>query len=115
MLPSGTQLVYKNRIGWAHDRLKRAGLSTSRRRGFWQLTPAGAELAAKHPAGLPGALIESLLREFNDVRLRPTDDTDGDAPPAPGLETSPTVSPDDRLEQAVSELRHGVVAEVLDQ
>jgi restriction system protein len=21
MLPSGTQLVYKNRVGWAHDRL----------------------------------------------------------------------------------------------
>ncbi|MGJ7557255.1 winged helix-turn-helix domain-containing protein [Variovorax sp. RB3P1] len=26
-LPSGVQLVYKNRAGWAHDRLKRAGLS----------------------------------------------------------------------------------------
>ena len=37
ILPSGVQLVYKNRAGWAHDRLKRAGLSTSRRRGYWQL------------------------------------------------------------------------------
>jgi len=37
ILPSGVQLVYKNRAGWAHDRLKRAGLSASRRRGYWQL------------------------------------------------------------------------------
>ena len=27
LLPSGKQTVYKNRAGWAHDRLKRAGLS----------------------------------------------------------------------------------------
>ena len=35
LLPSGIQRIYKNRAGWAHDRLKRAGLSTSRRRGYW--------------------------------------------------------------------------------
>jgi len=29
LLPSGSQLVYKNRAGWAHDRLKRAGLSSN--------------------------------------------------------------------------------------
>lgn len=34
LLPSGVQPVYKNRAGWAHDRLKRAGLSDSLRRGF---------------------------------------------------------------------------------
>jgi restriction system protein len=31
LLSSG-QLIYKNRAGWAHDRLKRAGLSDSPRR-----------------------------------------------------------------------------------
>ena len=29
LLPSGAQPMYKNRAGWAHDRLKRAGLSLS--------------------------------------------------------------------------------------
>jgi restriction system protein len=29
ILPSGRQAVYKNRAGWAHDRLKRAGYSSS--------------------------------------------------------------------------------------
>jgi len=41
-LPSGVQPVYKNRNGWAHDRLKRAGFSTSPRYGFWQLTTQGS-------------------------------------------------------------------------
>ena len=41
ILPSGLQHVYKNRIGWAHDRLKRAGYSSSPRKGFWQITDAG--------------------------------------------------------------------------
>ncbi|HBX8178610.1 TPA: hypothetical protein MIH55_23950, partial [Klebsiella pneumoniae] len=40
LIPSG-QPVYKNRAGWAHDRLKRAGLSQSLSRGKWCLTEAG--------------------------------------------------------------------------
>jgi len=44
LLPSGKQAVYKNRIGWAHDRLKRAGYSRSLRRGLWQVTAAGRAL-----------------------------------------------------------------------
>lgn len=64
------QLIQKGPLpATSHDRLKRAGLSTSRRRGFWQLTDDDLALAAKHPSGLPDDVVESLLREFNDVRL----------------------------------------------
>ena len=38
LLPTQRQRVYQNGIGWAHDRLKRAELSHSPRRGLWQLT-----------------------------------------------------------------------------
>src|SRR5690606_32751299 len=37
LIASG-QATYKNRAGWAHDRLKRAGLSSSAKRGYWKLT-----------------------------------------------------------------------------
>ena len=40
LLSSGAQLVYKTRAGWAHDRLKRAGLSDSTRRRSWTVDPA---------------------------------------------------------------------------
>src|SRR5437868_3093627 len=47
-VPSGVQPLYKNRNGWAHDRLKRAGLSTSPWVGFWKLTPEGLKYTAKN-------------------------------------------------------------------
>src|SRR5271166_3673700 len=52
LLPSGAQRVYKNRVGWAHDRLKRAGFSGSLRRGYWQLTEQGQQFANRNPAHL---------------------------------------------------------------
>ncbi len=74
LLPSGTQRVYKNRAGWAHDRLKRAGLSSSTRRGHWQLTPKGIEFAVNHPPPLSAADVEQLAIGFMDVRLRERSD-----------------------------------------
>src|SRR5438132_10360084 len=77
LLPHGQQTVYTNRVGWAHDRLKRSGLSRSLRRGFWRLTDAGREFAAANPPPLSEAAVERLAFEFNDVRLRPAN------PPTP--------------------------------
>jgi restriction system protein len=70
MLPSGKQLVYRNRIGRAHDRLKRAGLSSSPRRGFWKLTEAGTAFASKNKAIRP-AELERLASVDRASRLRP--------------------------------------------
>lgn len=112
LLPSGVQAVYKNRAGWAHDRLKRSGLSTSLKRGFWKLTEAGREFARVNPSPLSEVLVEKLATENHDVRLRPVDTTE---PPPPTLPTTEaTASPDDRLEAALSELKRTVAAELLE-
>lgn len=116
VLPSGVQQVYKNRAGWAHDRLKRAKLSASPRRGYWQLTEAGQAFARDHPGPLSSDISERLATEHSDVRLRPFSD-DQPFPTAPTQTPAgdrATVSPDDRLEQALSELRQNVAAELLD-
>ena len=62
VLPSGSQPVYQNRIGWAHDRLKRANLSHSKAHGVWQLTEDGHALAEAYPDGLPDDLVEEVAR-----------------------------------------------------
>ncbi|MES7798450.1 winged helix-turn-helix domain-containing protein, partial [Cutibacterium acnes] len=49
MLPSGMQAVYRNRAGWAHDRLQRAGLSSSPRRGFGE-SPLKASRSRSMPS-----------------------------------------------------------------
>lgn len=114
-LPSKVQSTYKNRAGWAHDRLKRAGLSGSARRGFWQLTPEGHTFASNFRQ-LSAAQVEELATGHTDVRLGSPEDAD-DRP----VETRTTLpqelgtsTPDDRLEEALVELRATVTAELLD-
>jgi len=115
MLTSGSQQVYKNRAGWAHDRLKRAGLSSSPKRGNWKLTPQGATFVAQHPAALPADVVQRLAMDFLGVKLKPTAGTaepihPAPTPPAP----SAVVSPDDQLEVAIAELRAAASTELLE-
>lgn len=115
LLSSGAQPVYKNRAGWAHDRLKRGGLSSSPRRGVWQITTEGLRFAAENPAPLPPEQVQRMAREFIDVRLRPMADAPLIEPPT----TSPMLvdavaSPDDRLSDALDELHAAAKAELLD-
>jgi len=112
MLPSGMQAVYKNRAGWAHDRLKSAGYSTSLRRGFWKLTPAGFDFVREHPQPLSPDELDELATGNIDVRLRPEPGTDTVAAKPEPL--SSTQSPDDRLEQALQEMRRSVAGEILE-
>jgi restriction system protein len=117
LLPSSVQHVYKNRAGWAHDRLKRAGLSWSPRRGFWQLTPAGIEYVREHSAALPPAEVARLAEAFTQVRLSPPREIDVVEQQALAVLESPPViteSPDETLERAVSEIRESVGAELLE-
>ncbi len=116
LLPSGAQPVYRNRTGWANDRLKRAGLSTSPRRGHWMLTDAGRDFVSRHTGPFTPEQVEDLALSNLGVRLRPKG---GDAvapeekPSVPPL-TSALASPDDRLEQALQELRESVAGELLE-
>lgn len=117
LLPSGSQPIYKNRAGWAHDRLKRAGLSSSPRRGFWQLTPKGSEYALAHAEPLRQLEIEQLARDYMEVLLRPAvgDSAPNAATLISGVTATPaTVSPDDRLGLAIVELRAAVASELLE-
>jgi len=115
-LPSGVQRVYKNRAGWAHDRLKRAGLSVSTRRGYWELTEAGHAFARDNAAPLSDEALEELATGHTDVRLR-KGRPDGQEPTVPVIRPGTDLaaaSPDDRLEQALSELRESVSQELLE-
>jgi len=115
VLDSGAQ-VYKNRAAWAHDRLKRAGLSSSPRRGVWQLTEAGRNYVSDHPLPLDDAAVGRIANGYLSVKLRSSVDAaalDGPASSelAPG---SPVLSPDDRLDSALAELKSATAAELLD-
>lgn len=115
MIASG-QLVYKNRTGWAHDRLKRAGLSQSLSRGKWCLTTEGLHWIQAHPQPLTEEEVNHLAFDFMDVKLKQQSDAvELDRSPAPPTnEELAKSSPDDRLDQALKELRDAVAVEVLE-
>ena len=117
LLPSGTQPVYKNRAGWAHDRLKRAGLSSSPRRGFWKITPAGAEFLQKNALPFSVELTDELAMGYIDVKLRGDTTTPHEAPavvPLGDAQRFSKSSPDDRLEHALEELKQSAETELLE-
>jgi len=129
LLPSGKQQVYKNRTGWAHDRLKRAGLSKSIRKGFWKLTTDGIQFAANHPQLLSDEQVERLATAFMDVTLSKqiesafaestsqgslTESLPQIFPAESTLPISSVESPDDRLESAVQEIKKSVTEEILE-
>ncbi|QGG11998.1 restriction endonuclease [Citrobacter braakii] len=110
------QLVYKNRAGWAHDRLKRAGLSQSLSRGKWCLTPEGVKWVQVHTQPLTEEEVNHLAFDFMNVKLKQQPDAvDLDPrPAAPNQEDLAKSSPDDRLDQALKELRDAVADELLE-
>jgi len=116
-LPSKQQPVYYNRVAWAHDRLKRAGLSSCARRGFWKITESGLSFVAAHPRAFAPDAIERLARVPLDSRLRidPASESQHSqvmVPPASMADV--TKSPDERIEEALGELNESVATELLE-
>ena len=49
LLPSGTQTIIYNRVGWAKTYMKKAGLLTTPKREHFQITDRGKELLQSNP------------------------------------------------------------------
>lgn len=108
------QPIFRNRTGWAHDRLKRAGLSESAKRGYWRITQAGRDYVAQHPTPLPPSEVDRLANIFKTVEsLRPRDAVPVEPQSEPVRTTdSNSLSPDDRLTQALNELREATASDL---
>ncbi len=113
LLPSKTQPIYKNRAGWAHDRLKRAGLSSSPRRGYWKLTDDGVAFVQSHHHPLSPEEVRELTVVDPNVRLRPLAENDGSETALPEQDAETWATPDDRLENALTELEHSTAEDLL--
>ena len=109
------QAVYKNRAGWAHDRLKRSGFSSSPKHGTWKITPEGIAFAAGHTSPLSAAEIDKLASSHLNVPLASL--TSGQEPThsSQDLVDDDVQSPDDRLQAALYEIRSTITSELLER
>lgn len=104
LLPSGRQAVYKNRIGWAHDRLKRAGWTVFAKRGVWRITAEGINALAENSDGFD----DNTLRRLASVESANSDPV----PPSPEV-ASARQSPLERLQDAAAELNASLARDLL--
>lgn len=113
LLPSGQQAIYENRIGWAHDRLKRAGYSQSAQRGLWQLTAKGLALAEANPNGLSDKTIDEIAF-VPRTTAAPAESSPEKLSIAQVLATpqSPEEQIDDALEQLTESLSRDLLAQI---
>lgn len=74
LLPSGTQTVFSNRVGWARTYLKEAGALSTPRRGYFQITTRGQQLLADYPTKISFATLNQFP-EFVDFKNRRRSDT----------------------------------------
>ena len=63
LLPSGTQTIIYNRIGWARTYMKKAGLLSVPKKGHFKITDRGRELLSKKPQQIDAKLL-SQYEEF---------------------------------------------------
>ena len=110
LLPSGSQPVFRNRIGWAKSYLKQAGLLASPKRGAFNITDAGYKLLETKPAKIDnGTLSEypSFIAFKNRKKSSSAQVNQEDEQPS--LET-----PEDALASAYIKLRADLESELLD-
>jgi restriction system protein len=73
-LPSGTQKVFTNRVGWARTYLKKAGLLDFPKRGFQQITERGRTVLSQEP----GHIDNKFLGRFPEFVAFRNGSTGGD-------------------------------------
>jgi len=67
LLPSGTNRIFSNRVGWAAQYLKKAGLLKSIRTGFYEITQRGLEVLKQNPAKIDNKFL-GQYPEFMEFR-----------------------------------------------
>jgi restriction system protein len=113
LLPSGTQRLFNNRIGWAQTYLKKAMLLDNPRRGVLVITERGKQILTDAPVRIDAAFLSRFpeFREFVSGVAQGERETvarSNDANQEMQLET-----PEELLETAHQTLRDGLASELL--
>lgn len=74
LIPSGTQPLIVNRVGWARTYMKKAGLLESKRRGYFNITERGLSVLSEEPSEINVAFLRQFpeFLEFQKPKDKPT-------------------------------------------
>ncbi|RUT78950.1 restriction endonuclease [Ancylomarina longa] len=110
LLPSGSQPLFDNRVGWANTYLKKAGLLQSEKRGYVQITALGHEILASKPEMINNAFLRRF-ESFNQFTGNtPNGKTDNQELVEETIQT-----PEEQLEGAWTKLNRTLSGDILDK
>lgn len=112
LLPSGSQAVFNNRVGWARSYLKQAGLLKSPRRGYFIIAQNGLDLLTTNPSEIDVSVLEQYP-EFIEFKNRKKDKVGNESQVDFSNEKESTQTPEDALASAYKSLRLALESEVL--
>jgi restriction system protein len=106
LIPSGTQALLYNRVGWARTYLVKAGLLETPRRGHIIITESGLKLLAENPTEINTKLLKRYLgfRDFQSIGSE-------DKPPKEPAEQTP----EELIEEGYQSIRDNLAAELLSE
>lgn len=117
MLPSGSQVKYENRIGWAVSFLTNVGALLRPKRGHYTITDAGRQLIGLFPDGVRerdirvlGADPASPIRIYEKTdRAKPSD------PVAVADADGQSMTPIEQVQSGIARIDEEVAAELLER
>jgi len=108
LLPSGTQPLFVNRVGWARTYLKKVGLLESNRRGYFNITDRGKRVLSEDPSMINVAFLRQFPEfvEFQKPKekQRATKEDDQDVPE----------TPEEQIEIAFQQVNQDLANDLLD-
>lgn len=111
--PSGKDLVFSNRYGWARTYLKKAGLIRYTAWGKFQITDAGRSLLESQPAKIDISVLKrypEFLKWYAPAKSEDEDEPDAVAEPEAEVEKE---TPEELMESTHLKLRKHLESELL--
>lgn len=111
LLPSGTQAIFHNRVGWARSYLKQAGLLINPRRGYFRISDKGRDFLKSDPKAINIKVLEQFpdFMEFRTRKKCKKKDSVCESTELLDL----TQTPEDVLASAYDQLRNALERELL--
>ena len=109
LLPSGQRAIIDNRIGWARTYVKKAGLLSYPRRGYFKITRTGLDILKQNPPRIDVKYLEQFP-EF--VAFKTTRKEEERLPETEDLQYSKQ-TPDELLEVGYQTIKRSLAQELL--
>jgi restriction system protein len=115
-LPSGTQLTFANRVGWAKSYLVQAGLLEATKRAHFKVTARGMKVLGERPQRIDNEYLSNFpefvqFRERARLPVASEPVAKVDAPIAPLLKETP----DEILRSTAKQIEKALEKEILDR